>query len=148
MPSLPRSSYGSSPPKIEEGDDGAENESEMNDWNVTTEPRRESETTGMREPATAPKEKGTTGFPTRRPWRSYLELEKGPTYQVKHIEVHPGMRLSEQLHRHRSGHWVILQGTAKMTIDGAEQIVQPNESLFIPANARHSWRTWARSRCT
>ena len=60
---------------------------------------------------------------SHRPWGSFLELEKGSTYQVKHIEVIPGQRLSEQLHRHRSEHWILLQGTARITIDGKEQIV-------------------------
>ncbi|MCX5975391.1 MAG: mannose-1-phosphate guanylyltransferase/mannose-6-phosphate isomerase [Coprothermobacterota bacterium] len=74
---------------------------------------------------------------SHRPWGSYVELEKGSSYQVKHIEVYPGKRLSEQLHRHRSEHWIVLQGTAKVTIDTAEQIVQPNQSVYIPANAHH-----------
>jgi mannose-1-phosphate guanylyltransferase/mannose-6-phosphate isomerase len=74
---------------------------------------------------------------SHRPWGSFLELEKGTTYQVKHIEVHPGQRLSEQLHRHRSEHWILLQGTAKVTVDDKEHIVQANQSLFIPTNARH-----------
>jgi mannose-6-phosphate isomerase-like protein (cupin superfamily) len=56
---------------------------------------------------------------------------------VKHIEVTPGKRLSEQLHRHRSEHWILLQGTAKVTIDGKEDIVQANQSIFIPANVHH-----------
>jgi len=74
---------------------------------------------------------------SHRPWGSFLELEKGSTYQVKQIEVTPGKRLSEQLHRHRSEHWILLQGTAKVTIDGTEQIVRTNESVFIPTNTRH-----------
>jgi mannose-1-phosphate guanylyltransferase/mannose-6-phosphate isomerase len=72
-----------------------------------------------------------------RPWGSFLELEKGKTFQVKHIKVLPGMRLSEQLHNHRSEHWIILAGAAKVTIDGQEQVLHANETIYIPMNARH-----------
>lgn len=114
-----------------------ENESEMNDWNVTTEPGRASETTEMRELAASLKKKDTTGFPTQRFLGFLLGTRERTTCQNKHIEVYPAKRLSEQLHQHCSEHWVALQETAKATIDGTEQIVQPDESVFIPANARH-----------
>lgn len=72
-----------------------------------------------------------------RPWGSFVELVKGENYQIKMIEVNPGMRLSEQMHNHRSEHWIFLQGTAKVYLDGKEHILHANESIFIPMNTRH-----------
>lgn len=72
-----------------------------------------------------------------RPWGSFIELEKGDNYQIKLIEVKPGSKLSEQLHNHRSEHWIFLSGTAKVTIEGMEETVHANESIFIPMNSRH-----------
>lgn len=74
---------------------------------------------------------------SHRPWGSFVELERGANHQVKHIEISPGMRLSEQLHRHRCEHWIILQGTAKVSLDGQDQIISTNEGIFIPSNSRH-----------
>lgn len=72
-----------------------------------------------------------------RPWGSFVELVKGDNYQIKLIEVNPGMRLSEQMHNHRSEHWIFLQGTAKVYLDGKEHVLHANESIFIPMNTRH-----------
>lgn len=72
-----------------------------------------------------------------RPWGNFVLLEKGDNFQVKLIEVKPGMKLSEQLHNHRSEHWIIVKGTAKVTINGDERILHAGESAFIPVSARH-----------
>ncbi|MGE4291354.1 MAG: mannose-1-phosphate guanylyltransferase/mannose-6-phosphate isomerase [Desulfovibrio sp.] len=73
----------------------------------------------------------------RRPWGSYLVLENGPLYKIKRIEVLPGARLSSQMHHHRSEHWVVVQGTAEVEINGREMILVENQSVDIPKTAVH-----------
>lgn len=51
----------------------------------------------------------------KRPWGSFTTLEEGPGYKIKRIEVNPGHRLSLQMHYHRSEHWIVVSGTAKVT---------------------------------
>lgn len=72
-----------------------------------------------------------------RPWGSYQLLDQGPRYQVKRIVVKQGGRLSLQMHHHRAEHWVIVRGTAKVTIDGTETILYENESIYVPIGAQH-----------
>jgi mannose-1-phosphate guanylyltransferase len=64
-------------------------------------------------------------------------LEEGPRFKIKRIEVRPGRSLSLQLHHHRSEHWVVVSGMAKVTNGDAEQLVRTNESTFIPAGHKH-----------
>ncbi len=72
-----------------------------------------------------------------RPWGRWTVLEEGPGYKIKRIEVKPGHRLSLQMHHHRSEHWIVLSGTAKVVKGGEEIYVHPHESTFVPAAARH-----------
>jgi mannose-1-phosphate guanylyltransferase/mannose-6-phosphate isomerase len=72
-----------------------------------------------------------------RPWGSYTVLGEGPGYKMKKIVVTPGGRLSLQMHHHRSEHWIVTGGTAKVTIGDAEQMVHENESVFIPMSTKH-----------
>ena len=72
-----------------------------------------------------------------RPWGSFLTIEKGDTWQIKKIEVNPGASLSLQMHFHRSEHWVIVEGTAKIQIDDVEKIIGSNESVYIPLGVKH-----------
>lgn len=72
-----------------------------------------------------------------RPWGSYTVLGEGPGYKLKKIVVNPGQRLSLQLHYHRSEHWIVIGGTAKVTIGDQEQMVHGNESVFVPPSTRH-----------
>ena len=72
-----------------------------------------------------------------RPWGSWHVLDEGDGYKVKRINVHPGQRLSYQTHEHRSEHWVVVQGTARVTIDGREKLVGENESVYIVATQWH-----------
>lgn len=72
-----------------------------------------------------------------RPWGSYQGLDAGERYQVKRIIVKAGGRLSLQKHHHRSEHWVVVRGTALVTLNGAEKIVHENESIYIPIGAEH-----------
>jgi len=72
-----------------------------------------------------------------RPWGRWTVLEEGPDYKIKRLEVEPGRRMSLQMHHHRSEHWIILSGTAKV-VKGSEVIyVHPRESTFVPAATRH-----------
>ncbi len=72
-----------------------------------------------------------------RPWGSYQSIDEGARFQVKRIVVKQGGRLSLQLHHHRAEHWVVVRGTARVTIGEEIKIVHENESVFIPIGARH-----------
>ncbi|MBO8206801.1 mannose-1-phosphate guanylyltransferase/mannose-6-phosphate isomerase [Prochlorococcus marinus XMU1406] len=72
-----------------------------------------------------------------RPWGSFLSIEEGKTWQIKKIEVNPGASLSLQMHFHRSEHWVVVNGTAKILIEDNEKIIGPNESAYIPLGVKH-----------
>lgn len=72
-----------------------------------------------------------------RPWGWYESLVVGQRFQVKRIHVHPGAALSLQSHHHRSEHWVVVEGTALVTIDGAVKLVAENQSVYIPLGAVH-----------
>jgi mannose-6-phosphate isomerase len=72
-----------------------------------------------------------------RPWGSFTILEEGRGYKIKRIEVKPGHRLSLQMHYHRSEHWIVVSGTAKVTCDGQEEILHSNQSTYVPACTKH-----------
>ena len=72
-----------------------------------------------------------------RPWGWYESIALGPRFQVKRIVVNPGAALSLQSHNHRSEHWVVVEGTAKVTIDDKVQTVTENQSVYIPLGAVH-----------
>ncbi|ENA5471640.1 mannose-1-phosphate guanyltransferase [Escherichia coli] len=72
-----------------------------------------------------------------RPWGKYDSIDSGDRYQVKRITVKPGEGLSVQMHHHRAEHWVVVAGTAKVTINGDTRLIGENESIFIPLGARH-----------
>jgi len=73
----------------------------------------------------------------KRPWGEYTVLEHKPGYKVKKITVLPGKKLSLQKHMHRSEHWVVVTGTAKVTINNETKILLPNQSVFVPINIKH-----------
>lgn len=73
-----------------------------------------------------------------RPWGSYDSIDVGSNYQVKRISVSPGGKLSLQRHQYRAEHWVIVEGTATVHLNGEESILQANESIYIPRQAIHS----------
>jgi mannose-1-phosphate guanylyltransferase/mannose-6-phosphate isomerase len=72
-----------------------------------------------------------------RPWGSYQSIDKGDRFQVKRIVVKQGGRLSLQLHHHRAEHWIIVRGTARVTIGDDVTTLHENESIYIPSGARH-----------
>ena len=72
-----------------------------------------------------------------RPWGYFETLSVAPRFQVKLLHVLPGAKLSMQMHHHRSEHWVVVKGTAKITIGDAERLVRENESVYIVATQWH-----------
>ncbi|HEU5284202.1 MAG TPA: mannose-1-phosphate guanylyltransferase/mannose-6-phosphate isomerase, partial [Burkholderiales bacterium] len=72
-----------------------------------------------------------------RPWGTYTVLEEGPGFKIKRIVVKPRASLSLQMHYHRSEHWVVVSGTAKVINGEQELLVRTNESTFIPAGHKH-----------
>jgi mannose-1-phosphate guanylyltransferase / mannose-6-phosphate isomerase len=72
-----------------------------------------------------------------RPWGSYQSVDTGERHQVKRIVVRPGQRLSLQKHYHRSEHWIVVSGAARVTINDLVKTVHENESIYIPIGAVH-----------
>lgn len=73
-----------------------------------------------------------------RPWGHYTVVEHAPgSFKIKHITIHSGKKISEQLHHHRSEHWIVVKGTAQVTMEGEVKLLQAGESSFIKAGQRH-----------
>ncbi len=72
-----------------------------------------------------------------RPWGTYTVLEEGSRYKIKRIVVKPGASLSLQMHHHRSEHWIVVSGMARVVDEEGEKFVATNESTYIPAGHRH-----------
>lgn len=72
-----------------------------------------------------------------RPWGSYTVLEQSLGFKIKRIEVKPGASLSLQMHNHRSEHWVVVDGVAKITNGDVEIFIEANQSAYIPAGQKH-----------
>lgn len=72
-----------------------------------------------------------------RPWGTYTVLEDTPGYKIKRIEVKPGKRLSLQKHFHRNEHWIVVSGTATVTVGDETKLVRPNESTYIKMGEIH-----------
>jgi mannose-1-phosphate guanylyltransferase/mannose-6-phosphate isomerase len=72
-----------------------------------------------------------------RPWGSYTILEESGSYKIKRVSVSPGKRLSLQLHRHRSEHWIVVSGRAEIQLGEERFVLSPNESTFVRAGVRH-----------
>ncbi len=72
-----------------------------------------------------------------RPWGWFETLSLGSRFQVKRIVVHPGATLSLQSHHHRSEHWIVVEGTARVTVGDTEHLLTENQSAYIPLGAEH-----------
>ncbi len=72
-----------------------------------------------------------------RPWGTYTVLEEGDGFKMKRIEVKPGGQLSLQMHHHRSEHWIVVRGMAKVVNGETDFLLNTNESTYIPAGHRH-----------
>ncbi len=73
-----------------------------------------------------------------RPWGKYDSIDMGERFQVKRITVKPGAKLSVQMHHHRAEHWIVVSGTAKVTIAEQTQLLSENQSVYIPIGAVHA----------
>ena len=72
-----------------------------------------------------------------RPWGSFTVLDEAENFKVKRLEVLPGKRLSYQRHQRRAEHWFVAQGTAKVTLNGHEILVNKGQSIDIPVQGAH-----------
>ncbi|HEY9702525.1 MAG TPA: phosphomannose isomerase type II C-terminal cupin domain [Allocoleopsis sp.] len=72
-----------------------------------------------------------------RPWGKVTILEETKSYKINRIEVNPGQHISTQMHYHRSEHWIVVSGTAKVVIDNKEILLLPKESTYVPMSIRH-----------
>ena len=72
-----------------------------------------------------------------RPWGWYEVIDQGNRYKVKRIEVKPNASLSLQKHLHRAEHWVVVEGTAQVEVDGKITMIRENESTYIPLGSKH-----------
>lgn len=82
-------------------------------------------------------ERAITDTTSYRPWGQYTVLEDGERYKIKHIVVLPKKRLSLQMHYHRSEHWIVVKGMAKIVVDNKEVFLRNGESTFIPSGTAH-----------
>ncbi len=100
-----------------------------------------SDSQRVKEAVTALRARGVKqaeSFPVdHRPWGWFESLVIGDRFQVKRIVVHPGAALSLQSHHHRSEHWIVVQGTARVTVDQTVQLLTENQSVYIPLGAVH-----------
>jgi mannose-1-phosphate guanylyltransferase/mannose-6-phosphate isomerase len=78
-----------------------------------------------------------THLTVTRPWGSYTVLEEGDRYKIKRIVVSPGQKLSMQMHHHRSEHWVVIAGTARIVNGDNEIYLEEDQSTYIPKTHRH-----------
>lgn len=72
-----------------------------------------------------------------RPWGNYTSIINGKSWQVKRLEIKPGESLSLQMHFHRSEHWIIVDGIAKVEIDNKVTLLNKNESIYVPIRSKH-----------
>ncbi|RBI84596.1 mannose-1-phosphate guanylyltransferase/mannose-6-phosphate isomerase [Rhodosalinus halophilus] len=102
---------------------------------------KKSEAQRVKEAVAALKAQGArqaTEFPIdHRPWGWFESLAIGDRFQVKRICVHPGASLSLQSHHHRSEHWIVVEGTARVTVNDEVRLVAENESVYVPLGAVH-----------
>tara|TARA_Y100000589_G_scaffold306835_1_gene321927 strand:- start:757 stop:2193 length:1437 start_codon:yes stop_codon:yes gene_type:complete len=80
---------------------------------------------------------GKTHSKVYRPWGNYLSVVEDSRWQVKLIQVKPGEKLSLQMHHHRSEHWVVVSGTAKVEVDEKVSVLSENQSVYIPLGSKH-----------
>lgn len=83
------------------------------------------------------REESKFGLTVYRPWGSYSIIDEGDGFKTKRLSVLPGKQLSAQMHHHRSEHWVVVSGTARVELDGREVLLHKGESTYIPAGTRH-----------
>lgn len=83
---------------------------------------------------------GEAGTGERRPWGEFVILDDGPAAKVKRITVEPGQRLSYQSHDKRSEHWIVVEGTAIVTLNDVDHTVPAGRTIEIPVHTKHRVR--------
>ena len=86
---------------------------------------------------TATAETVTLGVPIARHWGSVTLLEESDYYRINRLTINPGHHITKQMHYHRSEHWVVVAGTAKVTQGNEEAIIIQNQSTYVPATTIH-----------
>jgi len=110
----------------------------MNDAVLVTDARRGQDVKLAVQALKSRKATQAEQFPKdHRPWGWFESIAMGSRFQVKRIVVHPGASLSLQSHHHRSEHWIVVEGTAKVTVDETIKLVTENQSVYIPLGATH-----------
>ncbi|MCA2717767.1 phosphomannose isomerase type II C-terminal cupin domain [Microcystis sp. M169S2] len=71
------------------------------------------------------------------PWGTVTVLEEGPRYRINRIVIKPGHHMSTQMHYHRSEHWIVVSGTARVICDEKATLLKQKESTYVPMNTRH-----------
>ena len=74
---------------------------------------------------------------TKRPWGNYTVIEEGARFKIKKVEVNPGSSLSLRMHHHRSEHWIVVKGMAKIINNDVEILLRTGESTYIPSCQRY-----------
>lgn len=72
-----------------------------------------------------------------RPWGTVTVLEEGERYRINRIEIKPGHHMTTQMHYHRSEHWIVVSGTARVVCDGQETVVMQKQSTYVPMCTPH-----------
>ena len=72
-----------------------------------------------------------------RPWGNFTTIEENRLWKVKKIEINSGARISLQLHKHRSEHWVVVSGIASVEIEEKLIVIKENESIYVPKQCKH-----------
>jgi mannose-6-phosphate isomerase-like protein (cupin superfamily) len=102
---------------------------------------RKSDSQRVREAVSALKARGapqaTSSPRDHRPWGWFESLVVAERFQVKRICVHPGAALSLQSHVHRAEHWIVVAGTARVTVDGESRLLAENQSVYVPLGSVH-----------
>ncbi len=81
-----------------------------------------------------PLEAGSTRI---RPWGTVTVLEESERYRINRIEINPGQHMSTQMHYHRSEHWIVVSGTARVICDGKETVIMQKQSTYVPMCTPH-----------
>ena len=87
--------------------------------------------------ASSPEQVSETEITRVRPWGTVTLLEEGKNYRINRIELAPGHHISTQMHFHRSEHWVVVSGTAKVVFDDQEKILVQKQSTYVPMCTPH-----------
>ncbi|MFN6246693.1 phosphomannose isomerase type II C-terminal cupin domain [Microcystis sp.] len=88
----------------------------------------------INDPSPSPQDLEMTRTP---PWGTVTVLEEGPRYRINRIVIKPGHQMSPQMHYHRSEHWIVVSGTARVICDEKETLLKQKESTYVPMNTRH-----------